>query len=127
MFLRQYISIRSMRRVTFRILSRENCFHSPVINVTDEYIQEYIRRAIVQNYRVFAEWIKFIGEVVCDFFFLVMWVTMAWALHEWIGKIFPLHGLPHYTSYIIEGVLDLSTLIKLLKLRFGRLRCSNRS
>lgn len=78
----------------------------------------------MRNYREFSTWIKFVGEVVCDFFFLAVWVAMAWALHEWIGKIFPLHGLPRYTSYIIEGLLDASTLIKLLKLCFGKYHSS---
>jgi hypothetical protein len=65
---------------------------------------------------------RFVLEVVCDFSFLAMWATMTWAVHEWLGRILPLHGLPCYTSYVIEGLLDVSTLIKLLKLRFGKRR-----
>lgn len=79
----------------------------------------------MQIYREFTEWIKFIGEIICDFFFLALWVAMAWALHEWLGKIFPLHGLSNITSYIIEGLLDVSTLLKLLKLRFGVISSTN--
>lgn len=71
------------------------------------------------KYREFTPWIRFVGEVICDFLFLAVWALMAWAVHEWIGKILCLHGLSQYTSYIIEGLLDASTLIKLVKLRFG--------
>ncbi len=67
----------------------------------------------------FTEWARLIGEVFCDFLFLAVWLILAWAVHQWIGKLFPLQGLPRYIGYVMEALLDVSILFKLMKLRFG--------
>jgi len=74
----------------------------------------------MRGYAALAKWLHLVAEVVCDFLFLAIWLVMAWGIHEGIAKLLPLHGLPHYMSYLIEGVLSLSTLHRLLKLRFGK-------
>lgn len=60
------------------------------------------------------------GDVVCDFLFLAAWMVMAWAVHERLNRVLPLHGLPHYVGCAIEGLFDASTLLKLVRSRFGR-------
>jgi hypothetical protein len=72
----------------------------------------------MQTSNGFAKWVEFLGEVVCDFLFLALWLLMAWLVHGWLEKLFPIDGLPRYVGYLIEGLLDISTLLKLLKLRF---------
>lgn len=73
----------------------------------------------MQNENDFKGWARLIGEVVCDFLFLAVWLVLAWAIHECVGKQFPLHGMPSYVGASFEVVLDLSTLLKLYRLRFG--------
>lgn len=67
----------------------------------------------------FKGWARLIGEVFCDFLFLSVWLVLAWAIHECVGRQFPLHGVPFYVGSGIEAVLDASTLLKLYRLRFG--------
>ena len=66
----------------------------------------------------FTSWIHFMCEVICDFVFLALWLTLTWAVHEFIGNRFSVGGVAGYTTLIIEAVLDASVLIKLCKLRF---------
>jgi hypothetical protein len=71
------------------------------------------------NENDFKRWAKLVGEVVCDFLFLAVWLVLAWAIHECVGRQFPLHGTPSYVGSAIEMVLDVSTLFRLYGLRFG--------
>jgi hypothetical protein len=73
----------------------------------------------MENENDFKGWARLVGEVVCDFLFLAVWLVLAWAIHECVGRQFPLHGMPFYVSSGIEGLFDISTLLKLYRLRFG--------
>lgn len=73
----------------------------------------------MENDNEFRDWVRLVGEVVCDFLFLAVWLVLAWAIHECVGRQFPLDGIPSYVGSAIEMVLDISTLIKLYRLRFG--------
>lgn len=66
----------------------------------------------------FTSWFHLICEIVCDFIFLALWLTLTWAVHELIGRRFSVDGMAGYTTLIIEAVLNASVLIKLCKLRF---------
>jgi hypothetical protein len=66
----------------------------------------------------FRSWAQFVGEVVCDFLFLTLWLLMAWSVHEVLARHLPLGGIPRYVGYGIEGMLDVSTMLKLFNLRF---------
>lgn len=68
---------------------------------------------------VFKGWALLVGEVVCDFLFLALWLLLTWAVHEFVGGNFPLRGVPLYVGYVVEAVLDLSALLKLCRLRLG--------
>jgi hypothetical protein len=74
----------------------------------------------MENDNEFKGWARLVGEVVCDFLFLSVWLVLAWAVHECVGRQFPLHGMPSYFGGGIEAVLDASTLLKLYRLRLGR-------
>lgn len=71
----------------------------------------------MQNESEFKKWVQLLAEVICDFLFLALWLSLAWVIHEGINQILPLHGLPYYAGYLIEAVLDISTLYKLIRLR----------
>lgn len=71
----------------------------------------------MQSDDAFRGWARLVGEVVCDFLFLSLWLVLAWAIHECVERQFPLHGMPFYVGSGIEGVLDISTLLKLYRLR----------
>jgi hypothetical protein len=73
----------------------------------------------MDNENEFKGWARLVGEVVCDFLFLAVWLVLAWAIHECVGRQFPLHGMPFYVGGGIEAVLDVSTLLKLYRLRLG--------
>jgi hypothetical protein len=73
----------------------------------------------MQSNAAFRGWARLVGEVVCDFLFLSLWLVLAWAIHECVERQFPLHGMPFYVGSAIEGVLDISILIKLYRLRLG--------
>lgn len=68
---------------------------------------------------VFRGWALLVGEVVCDFLFLALWLLLTWAVHEFVGGNFPLRGVPLYIGYVVEAVLDFSALLKLCRLRLG--------
>lgn len=73
----------------------------------------------MQNDTAFKVWARLVGEVVCDFLFLSIWLVLAWAVHECLLRQFPLRGMPFYVSSVIEGVLDISILLKLYRLRLS--------
>jgi hypothetical protein len=73
----------------------------------------------MQNRGAFREWARLVGEVICDFLFLSIWLILTWAVHECVGRHFPLHGVPFYVSSAIECVFDISTLLRLYRLRIN--------
>lgn len=73
----------------------------------------------MNNDNEFKGWARLVGDVVCDFLFLSVWLILAWAIHECVGRQFPLHGVQFYVGSGIEMVLDASTLLKLYRLRFN--------
>lgn len=70
----------------------------------------------------FAKWIYLVAEVVCDFILLAVWGLLALLLNYLFRKLFYLEGWSLYVRYVLEGIIDLSILMKLLLLRFGFLR-----
>jgi hypothetical protein len=70
----------------------------------------------------FAKWIYLVTEVVCDFILIAVWGLLALLLNYLFRHLFHLEGWSLYVRYTLEGIIDLSILIKLLILRFGFLR-----
>lgn len=66
-----------------------------------------------------CRWFRLIAEVVCDFIFLALWGFAALALHHLVKDIWVLEGWSRQVEYAMEALVDISTLIKLLRLRFG--------
>lgn len=64
-------------------------------------------------------WLRLLAEVLCDFIFLGVWALMAVALHHLMTGIWLLEGWSRHVQRTMEVVVDISTLIKLLRLRFA--------
>lgn len=51
--------------------------------------------------------------------FLALWVALAWLLHHVLTDVCQLQTWSLAKAYLFEAVIDVSTLVRLLKLRFG--------
>lgn len=64
------------------------------------------------------EWVGFIGNLLIEGICIAIWVVMAWWLHNYLTKMFPLEGIPKLMLYALEIVFYTSTIYHLIKLLF---------
>lgn len=66
-----------------------------------------------------AQWFAFIGKLILECLCLAAWIVLAWWLHVYLAKLYPLEGIPKIMLYILEFTFYCSTLFHLFKLLFG--------
>ena len=66
-----------------------------------------------------SKWLRLIMGACCDFMFLALWGFMALALHRFTKEIWQFEGWALYVKYAMEALIDVSTLIRLIRLRFS--------
>lgn len=66
------------------------------------------------------DWLRFIGRRILEWVALAAWCFMAWALHEYVLKKFPLDDMAELTVHASEYMLDAAAVIQLLRLLFLR-------
>jgi hypothetical protein len=64
------------------------------------------------------EWFGFIGKLILECICLAVWIIMAWGLHGYLVRIFPLEGIPELMLYALEIMFYSATLFHLTRLLF---------
>jgi hypothetical protein len=65
------------------------------------------------------DWLEFFGKLILDGILITVWIVIAWWLHVYLTRAFPLEGISKLALSLLELLLYLSALYRLLKLLFG--------